>query len=175
MSTENQSDNSSTDSTEAVSQTKKNSNPTHNSPAENNALRTERGYTVIEDVVVGKIAGLAAREVSGVHSLGGSAARMVGAIRESFSGGTDVRQGVSVEVGESQAAVDIAIVAEYGVAIHELAEAIRRNIIGAIEGMTGLEVTEVNVTVHDVHLGVDGEDEDGVSQQSALKSAPRVQ
>lgn len=115
-----------------------------------------RGRTFIEDQVVAKIAGLAAREVSGVYALGGGAARMVGAIRESIPGSrTNVQQGVSVEVGESQAAVDVAIVAEYGVAIHELATAIRVNIINAIERMTGLEVTEVNVTVHDIHLDLD--------------------
>lgn len=120
-----------------------------------------RGRTVIEDVVVTKIAGLAAREVSGVHSLGGGGARFVGAVRERIPGaGVNVAQGVAVEVGQFQAAVDVAIVAEFGVAIHELADAIRENIIVSVERMTGLEVTEVNVTVHDVHLPQD-DDEDG--------------
>ena len=108
-----------------------------------------RGVTRIEDVVVGKIAD---REVSGVHALGGTGARMMGTFRESFAGVANVQQGVHVEVGEKQAAVDVSIVAEYGVAIHDLAEAIRTNIITAVERMTGLHVTEVNVTVHDVHL-----------------------
>lgn len=112
------------------------------------------GRTVIENVVVGKIAGIAAREVSGVYALGGGAARVMGTIRDTF-GGTNVQQGINVEVGERQAAVDLSIVAEYGVAIHELAEAIRRNIIRAVERMTGLEVTEVNITVSDVHLPTD--------------------
>lgn len=125
------------------------------------ALSTKNGQTVIEDSVVAKIAGMAAREVSGVHALGGGAARMVGALRDSVGARENIQQGVSVEVGEHQAAADVAVVAEYGVAIHELAEAIRRNIINAVEAMTGLEVTEVNVTVHDVHLELDDEkDED---------------
>lgn len=132
-----------------------------------------RGITRIEDVVVSKIAGLAAREVSGVHSLGGGTGRMVGALRGSLAGsGSAGQQEVHVEVGEHQAAVEVSIVAEYGVAIHELAEAIRRNIITAIERMTGLEVTEVNVTVHDVHLDF-GLEEDSDVQQPDL--APRVQ
>lgn len=81
---------------------------------------------------------------------------MVGKLRETIPGAaTDVTQGVSVEVGEKQAAVDIGLVANYGVAIHQLAEAIRANVIDAIEKMTGLEVTEVNVTVYDVHLDSD--------------------
>lgn len=132
-----------------------------------------RGITRIEDVVVGKIAGLAAREVSGVHSLGGGAGRMVGALRDSFAGPpAAVQHGVHVEVGEHQAVVDVSIVAEYGVAIHELAEAIRRNIITAIERMTGLEVTEVNVTVHDVHLDFGPEEDSDVQQPD---HHPRVQ
>ena len=126
---------------------------------------TSRGVPRIEDVVVGKIAGLAAREVSGVHALGGGASRMVGAIRESFAGSAS---------NERQAAGDVSIVAEDGVAIHELAEAIRRNIITAIERMTGLEVTEVNVTVHDVHLDFGGDDED-TAPAAPLEHTPRVQ
>ncbi len=121
--------------------------------------RDGRGRTIIEDVVVNKIAGIAAREVTGVHALGGGGARFVGAVRERIPGaGVDVQQGVAVEVGQYQAAVDVAIVAEFGVAIHELADAIRENVIVSVERMTGLEMTEVNVTVHDVHLP---QDEDG--------------
>ncbi|MDO4927878.1 MAG: Asp23/Gls24 family envelope stress response protein [Corynebacterium sp.] len=135
----------------------------------------EGGRTIIEDNVVGKIAGVAAREVSGVHALGGGAARMVGALRDSIPGSrTNLQQGVEVEVGERQAAVDIAIVAEYGVAIHQLAEAIRENITSAIERMTGLEVSEVNVTVHDVHFEFENDDdEENNEDQQALPS--RVQ
>jgi uncharacterized alkaline shock family protein YloU len=61
-------------------------------------------------------------------------------------------QGVGVEVGERQAAVDLDLVAEYGVSIVDLASAVRRNVISSVERMTGLEVTEVNITVHDVYV-----------------------
>jgi uncharacterized alkaline shock family protein YloU len=117
------------------------------------ALVTEQGRTSIADTVVSKIAGIAAREISGVHDLGGGAARTVGAIRERIPGSrTNLSQGVAVEVGEHQAAVDLDIVAEYGVAIADLAAGIRRNVVESVERMTGLEVTEVNITVHDVFL-----------------------
>ncbi len=107
----------------------------------------------IADTVVSKIAGIAARDVSGVHALGGGTARAVGAIRERIPGSrTNLSQGVTVEVGERQAAVDLDIVAEYGVAIADLATGIRRNVIDSVERMTGLEVTEVNITVHDVFI-----------------------
>ena len=126
------------------------------------ALVTEQGRTSIADTVVSKIAGIAAREISGVHDLGGGAARTVGAIRERIPGSrTNLSQGVAVEVGEHQAAVDLDIVAEYGVAIADLATAIRRNVVDSVERMTGLEVTEVNITVHDVFLddGSEAEEE----------------
>ena len=118
----------------------------------NENLETEHGNTVIDDNVVGKIAGIAAREVSGVHNLGGGAARMWGAVRESLTSSTNVQQGVNVAVEDGHASVAVAIIAEYGVAIHELANAIRENITVAITRMTGLIVDRVDVTVHDVHL-----------------------
>lgn len=124
------------------------------------ALTTSQGKTTIADTVVSKIAGLSAREVNGVYDLGGGASRIVGSLRERIPGATvNHSQGVSVEVGEKQAAIDIEIVAEYGVAIADLAGGIRRNVIVAIEKMTGLEVTEVNITVNDVHVD-DDSDED---------------
>ncbi|WP_236690127.1 Asp23/Gls24 family envelope stress response protein [Corynebacterium mustelae] len=65
---------------------------------------------------------------------------------------TNVAGGISVEKGETQAAVDVTVVVEYGVSIVEVGNAIRRNIIEQVEGTTGLEVIEVNVNVTDVHL-----------------------
>ncbi|MEP6800104.1 MAG: Asp23/Gls24 family envelope stress response protein [Lapillicoccus sp.] len=132
---------------------------------------TTHGKTTIADIVVSKIAGIAAREISGVHDLGGGTARVVGQLRERIPGGrTNLSQGVAVEVGERQAAVDIDIVADYGVAIGDLAEGIRHNVIAAVQRMTGLEVTEVNITVHDVYL----DDEDGADGDAETAPA-RVQ
>jgi len=128
----------------------------HNGPG---TLVTEQGRTSIADTVVAKIAGIAAREISGVHDLGGGTARAVGALRERIPGSrVNHGQGVAVEVGERQAAIDLDIVAEYGVSITDLAAAIRRNVITSVERMTGLEATEVNITVHDVFLDDGSED-----------------
>ena len=120
-------------------------------------LASTQGRTTIADTVVAKIAGMATRDVGGVHQLGGGVARALGAFRERIpgSGGPNVSQGVSVEVGETQAAVDIDIVAEYGVSIADLATGVRRNVITSIERMTGLQVVEVNISVTDVHLPTD--------------------
>ena len=59
---------------------------------------------------------------------------------------------MQVEVGEKQAAVDLDIVVEYGASIVDLARAVRRNVIAAVERMTGLEVIEVNIAVNDIQL-----------------------
>ena len=125
-------------------------------PESDSALVTQQGKTTIADTVVSKIAGIATREVSGVHALGGGASRVVGQLRERIPGAsTNHSQGVSVEVGERQAAIDLQLVADYGVSIADLAESIRRNVISAVERMTGLDVTEVNIEVQDVFLESD--------------------
>jgi uncharacterized alkaline shock family protein YloU len=113
--------------------------------------------------VVAKIAALATQEIPGVQAMGKSLSRTFGTIRAKVPGATQAdTQGVSVEVGERQAAVDIDIVVEYGHSIVEVAEAIRQNVIDRIEGMTGLEVVEVNVGVDDLHL--EGSDDDDASR-----------
>ncbi|WP_333775587.1 Asp23/Gls24 family envelope stress response protein [Streptomyces sp. IBSBF 3136] len=120
-----------------------------------------RGKTTVADSVVAKIAGMAAREVLGIHKLGGGMARALGAMRGRVPGtGGGVTQGVKVEVGERQAAVDLDVVVEYGVSIVDVAGEARTNVITAVERMTGLEVVEVNIAVADVHLP-DEEEESG--------------
>ncbi|WP_410574783.1 Asp23/Gls24 family envelope stress response protein [Amycolatopsis sp. cmx-4-61] len=129
--------------------------------SERGALASAHGTTSISDVVVQKVAGLATREVAGVYAFGGGAARAFNALRERIPGATaSAGQGVAVEVGERQAAIDLQIVVDYGVSIVDLARAVRRNVITAVETMTGLEVVEVNLTVSDVHLPGDDESAD---------------
>jgi uncharacterized alkaline shock family protein YloU len=124
-------------------------------------LTTDDGKISVAQGVVQKIAGLACREVSGVHSMGSGTTRAFAAFRERIPGssGPNVAQGVGVEVGETQAAVDLDIVVDYGANIAELGRSVQRNVKQSIERMTGLEVVEVNVNVDDVHLPDMGEDE----------------
>ncbi|MEV6910974.1 Asp23/Gls24 family envelope stress response protein [Amycolatopsis sp. NPDC051071] len=111
------------------------------------------GKTTISSVVVQKVAGLATREVTGIHALGGGVSRAFGAIRERIPGsGTVTTSGVSVEVGEKQAAIDLDVVVEYGARIVDVARSVRRNVIGQVEQITGLDVIEVNIAVNDIHL-----------------------
>ncbi|NSC20950.1 Asp23/Gls24 family envelope stress response protein [Streptomyces albus subsp. chlorinus] len=131
-----------------------------------------RGRTTIADGVVEKIAGMAARDVVGVHAMGGGMARTFGAVRDRVpGGGKSVTRGVKAEVGEVQTALDLEIVIDYGVAISDVARSVRENVISAVERMTGLEVVEVNIAVSDVKLP-DEEDEDEESQEGGR---PRLQ
>lgn len=126
-------------------------------------LLSERGKTSIADSVVAKIAGIATREIAGIHNMGTGTARAMGVIRDKLPGSGPARgvtQGVGVEVGERQAAIDLALVVEYGVSIIDLTTAVRRNVLTSVERMTGLEVTEVNITVDDVHLPTDDDDDE---------------
>jgi uncharacterized alkaline shock family protein YloU len=123
----------------------------------------ERGRTTIADGVVAKIAGLAARDVVGVHAMGGGLSRTLGAVRDRVaSGSRPATRGVKAEVGEVQTALDLEIVVEYGVSIADVSRTVRENVITAVERMTGLEVVEVNIAVGDVKLpeGEEEEDED---------------
>lgn len=129
-------------------------------------LITEHGRTSISEEVVAKVVGVATREVPGVHEMGSGAARALGAVRERIPGapaGSRFTQGVDVEVGERQAAVDLDLIVDYGVSIPDLAAGVRRNVVNAVEKICGLEVTEVNIAVDDVHLPGDDEQK----QQSA--------
>jgi len=122
-------------------------------------LVTEEGKTRIAEGVVAKIAGLAAREIPGVHSMGSGMSRRIGQIRSMMPGSTDAtRQGVSVEVGEREAAVDLDIVTWYGQSIVDVCDAVRRNVKDRVQSMTGLKVVEVNITVDDVY--VEGEQDE---------------
>lgn len=123
------------------------------------------GRTTIAEGVVAKLAGIAAREVSGVYALGGGGARALGAIRDAVNA-TDLTQGVKVEVGETQAAADITIVVEYPAPVQDVAENVRRAVTDVITRLVGLQVVEVNVDVNDVHLPSDDADDDTESRVS---------
>ncbi len=121
-------------------------------------VQTPLGKTTINDGVVSKVAGIAARECRGVYALGGGAARAFGALRDAVNA-SDQSQGITVEVGETQVAVDVTIVAEYPAPLQDVADGVRAAVIRAIETIVGMEVTEVNVTVNDVHLPSDENDD----------------
>lgn len=123
-------------------------------------LVTDTGTTTIADGVVSKVAGLATREVSGVYDVGGGAARAIGSAVQRVGLGDQLSQGVSVDVGSLEAAVDLKVVIEYGESIPHVTEQVRQNVVKRIKGITGLEVKEVNINVTDLHFAGDDEASD---------------
>jgi uncharacterized alkaline shock family protein YloU len=142
-------------------------------------LQTERGGTRIEDSVVSKIAGIAAQEVDGVRT-GGGTSQAIGGLLSSVTGGSSggsggQSRGVSVEVGEVEAAVDVTLTVAYGISIPQVAEAVRRNIINRVENLVGLRVTEVNITVNDVFFPEQEQQQRQLEQQRQAEEEQRVQ
>lgn len=133
-------------------------------------LQTPQGSTTIADAVVSKVAGIAAREVPGVHSMGGGASRAVGSLTQRVGLGDQRAAGVAVEVGEREAAVDLTLVIEYGESIPQVSSEVRENVIRRIQGITGLSVTEVNITVNDLYFPGDETE----SQEEPPPPPPRV-
>ena len=127
-------------------------------------LKGEMGNTTIGNTVVAQIAGIAAleAEVEGIQMGGGTSAAVgdflqsvTGSVTGSVSGSSgsvDYSRGVSAEVGEEEAAVDLSTTIEYGQSIPQITEAVRRNVINRVESLTGLRVSEVNITVNDVQV-----------------------
>lgn len=121
-------------------------------------VNEDRGTTTIADEVVGKVAGIAAREVAGVYDLGGDFARGLAFLKERVGlgdseGGEQSDRGVRVRLEGTTAIIDMTIVVEFGYVVHSVTDAVRTKVIGSVENMLGLEVTEVNIRVDDVHVG----------------------
>lgn len=133
-------------------------NPTATTSNAGKQSGASRGTTTVADGVVAKVAGIAAQDIPGVFALGGGAARALGSLREAV-GQKDLTQGVSVEVGQTQVAVDVTIVVEYPHPLQKVADAVRDAIYSAVEDVVGMEVTEVNVSITDIHIASDEADE----------------
>lgn len=108
--------------------------------------QSQSGLIRISDDVVSTIAGLAALETPGI-------AAMSGGISEGLAkrlSGKNAQRGVSVEVGQVEAAIDLRIIIQYGSKIQDVCRDLQENVRDAVENMTGLRVVEVNVKVEGV-------------------------
>ena len=102
----------------------------------------------IADDVVAVIAGVAVSEVNGVYEMSGGFA---GGISEVLSGKKNLAKGIKVEVNDKTTKIDVNIIVEYGTRIPDVAFEIQNKVKKAVETMTGLSVTEVNVHVQGVN------------------------
>jgi len=110
------------------------------------SLQLDMGTIKIADDVVAKVAGMAALETPGI-------AAMSGGLSEGFAkrlSGKNVQKGVTVEVGQREAAIDLRIIVLYETPIHEVCRMLQQNVREAVETLTGLKVVEVNVKVEGV-------------------------
>ena len=107
------------------------------------------GEVQIAEEVVAIIAGLAATEVEGVCSMGGNITKEL----VSRLGMKNLSKGVRVEVTEEgKIEVFVTINIAYGYAIPAVSGNVQEKVKAAIENMTGLEVSGVNVRIADVDM-----------------------
>ncbi|MEX2493579.1 MAG: Asp23/Gls24 family envelope stress response protein [Nitrospirales bacterium] len=132
-------------------------------------LVTKEGKTHIANEVVAKIVALATKEIAGVHDMGtlGLSDTLTGFAQRAAKTGQST-QGVQVEVGEREVAIDLKVVVEYGVSIPQVATAIRRNLASRINTMTGLTVKEVNIDVSGLYFAEEAK------EKTVERSEPRV-
>ncbi len=107
------------------------------------------GVVKIADEVVAIIAGLAATEVEGVSSMAGNITNEL----VSKLGMKNLSKGVRVEVMGDVANVDVSLNIAYGYAIPEVSAKVQEKVKTAIENMTGLEVSIVNIRIASVDMG----------------------
>ena len=132
------------------------------------------GVIRIADEVVSIIAGLAATEIEGVAGMSGGL--LDGGFAEML-GKKNLSKGVRVEVGETETAVDLYVIVEYGVKIADVAWEIQQNVKKAIESMTGLDVVEANVHVEGISFRDEEEEEDNDeedNEEEEVTEVPRV-
>jgi uncharacterized alkaline shock family protein YloU len=134
-------------------------------------LESERGITTVEDSVVSKIASMAAEEVEGIH-MGGSASRAASGLLGSVTGSRNQTQGVSVVVGKVETAIDLTMEIEYGRNILQVVERVRNRTTERVENLTGLRVTELNVTINDVIFSDREEGDGGGGRRDEPRSEP---
>jgi len=118
---------------------------------------TELGSIRIADEVVSIIAGLAASEVEGVAAMSGGWGTGI----VEMLGKKNLSKGVKVEVGEKEAAIDVYLVIEFGFPIPRVAQKVQDQVKSAVENMTGLKVTAVNIHVVGVSMKKASEKEEG--------------
>jgi uncharacterized alkaline shock family protein YloU len=108
----------------------------------------EIGSVKIADDVVAMIAALAATEVEGVAAMSGNMTNEF----LSRVGVKNAAKGTRVEVLQKKVKVDLAITIEYGFNIPATCQRVQTKVKNAVENMTGLEVTDVNIRIAGINV-----------------------
>lgn len=101
------------------------------------------GVVQIADDVVAMIASLATTEVEGVGALAGNITNEL----MSKVGVKKLTKGVRVNVVDGNVKVDLAVTMEYGYNIPATCQQVQSKVKSAIENMTGLSCTDVNIRI----------------------------
>jgi len=109
-----------------------------------------KGTVTFATDVIATIAGLAATEVEGVANMVGSSSGSLAEIFRRSQNARNLTKGVRVDLNENNVAIHLTIVVDYGMPVPQVAKGIQENVKKAIENMTGLDVTGVNVYVQGV-------------------------
>ncbi len=123
---------------------------------EEGIIAENEGIKIADDVVA-SIAGIAVSEVPGVFGMAGG---LAGGISEVFSGKKNLAKGIKVEVGEKETKIDVNIIVEYGVRIPDVAFEIQNRVKKAVETMTGLKVSSININVQGINMVENSKKED---------------
>ncbi len=105
---------------------------------------SNRGEVKVADDVVASIAAIAASEVGGVNGMTGNLGEK---LMKSVGIRTGSGSGVRVDIAGNMVRVDMAVVLEYGYNIMETSRKVQDKVKSAIENMTGLNVTDVNIRI----------------------------
>ena len=108
-----------------------------------NIQQEQFGTITFANEVVATIAGLAACDIPGVAGMSGGFA---GGIAE-LLGRKNLTKGVKVTVNDNAVTVDFNLIVEYGVRIPEVCANIQNNVTKALETMTGLSVSAININI----------------------------
>lgn len=131
------------------------------------AAHEVKGELTYDDKVIQKIIGLSLEKVSGLLAVDGG---FFSNLTDKLINTDNVTNGVNVEVGKEQVAVDLNVVVEYQKNVPALYDEIKKVVVEEVSKMTDLEVVEVNVNVVDIKTKEQHE-ADSVSLQDRVTNA----
>lgn len=107
------------------------------------------GQIQIADEVIAIIAGIAATEVEGIAGMAGNHS---GDLVAEVLGRKNLSKGVKITVGQKDVAIDLNVMIEFGIKIPKVALEVQKRVKSAVETMTGLTVTEINLNIMGIHF-----------------------
>ena len=112
------------------------------------------GSLQISTDVISKISRLAALEIEGVKAVSCGNSPVRGMFAK-----VSIQKPVLVELTDEVAQITVSVVVRYGYRIPSVSEALQKNVKSAVQNMTGITVSKVNIVVTGVSMETAAEDE----------------